>query len=85
MSFRTRLTLLGLSLLDVEMGRVEHGEYRRGIARGWISVGDIASGEDRASRRGLWSDPHPVPRWEWRRSRSSHHPVSPWGPGVRGW
>ena len=30
-----------------------------------------AEANARTNRRGLWSDPHPVPPWEWRRSKKT--------------
>ena len=34
--------LLGIPLVHIASGRVENGQYHRGVARGWIAVGDIA-------------------------------------------
>ncbi|HET9233814.1 MAG TPA: hypothetical protein VFP10_06720 [Candidatus Eisenbacteria bacterium] len=42
--YRTEFEIWGLPLVDVRMGEVVDGQYRRGIARGWIAVGDIAFG-----------------------------------------
>jgi hypothetical protein len=44
MGYRTRFTLLGLPLVDVRLGSLQNGVYRRGIACGWIAVGDVAFG-----------------------------------------
>jgi hypothetical protein len=44
MDYESGLRFLGLPLLHVATGRVENGRYRRGIARGWVAVGDIAFG-----------------------------------------
>jgi hypothetical protein len=44
MVYESRVRLLGLPLVHITTGRVEDGRYRRGIARGWIAVGDIAFG-----------------------------------------
>lgn len=30
-----------------------------------------AENESRLQQKGLWSDPHPIPPWEWRRARKS--------------
>jgi hypothetical protein len=42
--FRSQRSFLGLPLLHVCVGRRENGVLRRGIARGWIAIGDIAFG-----------------------------------------
>ena len=43
--YRTNASLLGLPLVDVAIGpRAGEAPYRRGVARGWIAVGDIAFG-----------------------------------------
>jgi hypothetical protein len=44
MATESRFRLLGLPLVHIASGRVENGQYHRGIARGWIAVGDIAFG-----------------------------------------
>jgi hypothetical protein len=44
MDYRTRTTLLGLPLIHVATAQVVDGRYRRGIAKGWIAVGDVAFG-----------------------------------------
>jgi hypothetical protein len=44
MEYKSQTKLLGLPLVHIRTGRMEHGVYRRGIARGWIAVGDIAQG-----------------------------------------
>jgi hypothetical protein len=44
MATESRLRLFGLPLVHIASGRVENGQYHRGIARGWIAVGDIAFG-----------------------------------------
>jgi endonuclease YncB( thermonuclease family) len=31
--------------------------------------------EARASKRGLWSDPHPIPPWDWRREYDRGGPI----------
>ncbi len=40
----SRLQLFGLPLVHVTGGRLVDGHYQRGIARGWIAVGDVAFG-----------------------------------------
>lgn len=44
MEFRSRASLFGLPLVHVTVGRVVDGQLRRGIATGWIAVGDVAFG-----------------------------------------
>lgn len=44
MSYQTSVRLLGLPLIHVATGRFLDGSYRRGIARGWVAIGDIAFG-----------------------------------------
>jgi hypothetical protein len=44
MEYKSSAQLLGLPLFHFATGRVIGGQYRRGIARGWIAVGDIAFG-----------------------------------------
>ena len=44
MTYKTRRTLAGLPLIHVATGQVVDGRYRRGIARGWIAVGDVSFG-----------------------------------------
>jgi endonuclease YncB( thermonuclease family) len=33
-----------------------------------VTLGTLEA-EARASGRGLWADPHPIPPWEWRTSK----------------
>jgi hypothetical protein len=40
----SRTRLLGLPLLEIHTGGVVDGRYRRGVARAWIAVGDVAFG-----------------------------------------
>lgn len=42
--YRSPISLLGLPLVHVAIGAGEEGVYRRGVARGWIAIGDIAFG-----------------------------------------
>lgn len=45
MEYRSKATLLGLPLVHVNLGSGGPGQQpRRGIARGWIAVGDISFG-----------------------------------------
>lgn len=40
----SKARFLGLPLIHVAVGRMENGVYRRGVARGWIAIGDVALG-----------------------------------------
>ncbi len=45
MEYRSPASFLGLPLLHIALGSARPGEpYRRGIATGWIAIGDIARG-----------------------------------------
>ncbi|HTO45131.1 MAG TPA: hypothetical protein VML56_13725 [Burkholderiales bacterium] len=44
MEYRSKATLLGLPLVHVAVGATVDGRYQRGIAKGWVAVGDIAFG-----------------------------------------
>jgi len=44
MSYRSGFELLGLPFVHVATSTVENGVWKRGLARGWIAVGDIAFG-----------------------------------------
>ena len=44
MEYRSRAEFLGLPLVDVAVGAPVAGQYRRGVATGWVAVGDIACG-----------------------------------------
>jgi len=44
MQYQSRARLLGLPLVHVATGTLEGGRYRRGVARGWIALGDVAFG-----------------------------------------
>ena len=44
MNYKSKLTLLGLPLVHMTTGRVENGHYKRGIAQGWVAIGDISFG-----------------------------------------
>ena len=44
MSYRSGFELLGLPFVHVAVGSMENGQWKRGIARGWIAIGDVAFG-----------------------------------------
>ena len=44
MNYKTGATLLGLPLVHITFGRREGDQYVRGIARGWIAIGDVSFG-----------------------------------------
>lgn len=44
MEYKSAVSILGLPLVHVSLGRLEEGSYRRGIAKGWIAIGDISFG-----------------------------------------
>jgi hypothetical protein len=44
MNYRSKTTLLGLPLVHVATATKINGTFRRGVARGWIAVGDISFG-----------------------------------------
>jgi hypothetical protein len=44
MSYRSSASFLGLPLVHVATGSLDGQRYRRGVARGWIAVGDVAFG-----------------------------------------
>ena len=44
MEYRSPLRLLGLPLLHVSTARIEGGRFQRGLARGWIAIGDVSFG-----------------------------------------
>jgi hypothetical protein len=44
MSYRSGFELLGLPLVHVATGNIENDVRQRGIARGWIAIGDVAFG-----------------------------------------
>jgi hypothetical protein len=44
MEYRSKTTLLGLPLVHVAVGTTRDGRLVRGIARGWIAIGDISFG-----------------------------------------
>jgi hypothetical protein len=44
MNYKSGFELLGLPFVHVSMSRIEHGQWKRGIARGWIAIGDISFG-----------------------------------------
>jgi hypothetical protein len=44
MNYKTKYTLLGLPLVHITTGKMENRRYKRGIANGWIAIGDISFG-----------------------------------------
>ena len=44
LNYKSHRTLFGLPLVHLASGQVVDGRYQRGIARGWIAVGDISLG-----------------------------------------
>src|SRR5258706_2793762 len=44
MDYRSRAAFLGLPLVHIAMSRVVDGRVRRGVATGWIAIGDVAFG-----------------------------------------
>jgi hypothetical protein len=44
MEYRSNVRFFGLPLIHVATGRIVEGGYRRGVATGWIAVGDVAIG-----------------------------------------
>lgn len=44
MEYKSHATLFGLPILHVSTGRVVDGKYKRGIAKGWVAIGDISFG-----------------------------------------
>jgi len=44
MEYRSKASIFGLPLVHIATGALVDGRYRRGIAKGWVAVGDIAFG-----------------------------------------
>jgi hypothetical protein len=44
MKYRSRAVLFGLPLLHIATGTAADGKYQRGVAIGWVAVGDISIG-----------------------------------------
>jgi len=42
--YRSRTSFLGWPVVHIAFGGMEQGEYRKGVARGWIAIGDRAHG-----------------------------------------
>ena len=62
---------------DVNLEIVKAGYawvYRRYAPKPRSKADTYFAGENQARKRklGLWADPHPVPPWEWRRTRRNH-------------
>lgn len=44
MEYRSNSSLFGLPFVHISTGRVVDGHYKRGVAKGWIAIGDISIG-----------------------------------------
>jgi hypothetical protein len=44
MEYRSSATLFGLPIVHIAMSSVVNGQFRRGVATGWIAIGDVAFG-----------------------------------------
>jgi len=44
MEYRSSANLLGLPLVHIAVGSSAAGGYRRGVATGWVAIGDVAFG-----------------------------------------
>lgn len=44
MTYRSSFELLGIPFVHIAVGGARDGEWKRGIARGWIAIGDISFG-----------------------------------------
>ena len=44
MDYKSKISFCGLPLIHITTGKEEAGIYKRGIAKGWIAIGDIALG-----------------------------------------
>jgi hypothetical protein len=44
MEYRSSATLLGLPIVHIAMSSVVDGQFRRGVATGWVAIGDVAFG-----------------------------------------
>ena len=44
MSHKSKIKIFGLPLIHVATGKIVDGRYKRGIAKGWIAIGDISFG-----------------------------------------
>ena len=44
MNYKSKLALFGFPLVHITTGTVENEHYKRGIAKGWIAIGDISFG-----------------------------------------
>lgn len=44
MNYKTKFSLFGLPLVHISTGKMENGCYERGIAKGWVAIGDISYG-----------------------------------------
>jgi hypothetical protein len=44
MNYKTKITLIGIPLVHIATSKKDQGRYKRGIAKGWIAIGDISFG-----------------------------------------
>ena len=44
MNYKTKYEVFGLPLIHITSGKLVDGRYRRGIAKGWIAIGDVSFG-----------------------------------------
>ncbi len=44
MNYRTKSEVFGLPLIHITSGELVDGRHRRGMAKGWIAIGDISFG-----------------------------------------
>ncbi len=44
MNYKTKYEVYGLPLIHITFGKLVDGRYRRGVAKGWIAIGDISFG-----------------------------------------
>lgn len=70
----------GRIVADVNCGGKNVNEEQIRVGMAWVyrkyakGYGDLYPLEDeaRASQRGLWADPEPMPPWEWRHNRKTN-------------
>jgi hypothetical protein len=44
MNYKTKITLIGIPIVHIATSKKDQGRYKRGIAKGWIAIGDISFG-----------------------------------------
>jgi hypothetical protein len=44
MDYKTKYKIFGLPFIHITSGKLVDGHYKRGIAKGWIAIGDISFG-----------------------------------------